>query len=594
MSLLRSGIGFLALSYLLGLLSGAVAAQDLSVHVPTKDGTQLAVDVYLPAGHQAGDRYPALLELTRYWRAQEDALTGKPRASLRGVCRHLLAADYALVKVDVRGTGASFGTRTSEYGRQEVRDGYDIVEWVVSQAWCTGVVGAYGTSYTGTTAEFLAACGHPAVKAVIPGWSDFDAYRSPVRPYGMYPAGLMDAWGRMVRFMDVNDAQALGGSVRRVQADTEGHLLAEALAQHEDNFDVTSSVRGGEYRDSSFGSDTYAEISSLYWKQAIEKSGVPMLVFASWLDAGTADGALQRLQHYSNPQKVLILASSHGGSSHASPFEVGGRPGAPRPSTREQFEMRRAFFDRHLKGIENDVDEWPTLRFYNMGEESYHDSDAWPLEGVRPVRLFPGSEGSLGLVPEGSGERSDVHEVDYGVTIGIANRWSTQLGGPVLRLDDRGAMNERMLTYTSDSLEDELQVTGTPVVHLRVRTNRKDLALFCYLEDVDPEGRVRYVTEGGLRLVHRKLGKNPVLDETLPYHSFNAADARPLVPGEITEVTFRLWSSSVLFQEGHRIQISIAGADAGNFERIPAQGETTLELFWGAEGGSYIELPILD
>jgi len=59
-------------------------------------------------------------------------------------------------------------------------------------------------------------------------------------------------------------------------------------------------------------------------------------------------------------------------------------------------------------------------------------------------------------------------------------------------------------------------------------------------------------------------------------------------------VTFRLWSSSVLFQEGHRIQISIAGADAGNFERIPAQGETTLELFWGAEGGSYIELPILD
>ncbi|MEQ1895142.1 MAG: CocE/NonD family hydrolase, partial [Planctomycetota bacterium] len=166
------------------------ALQQHSVYVPVRDGTRIAVDVYLPDGHVAGARHPALLELTRYGRAREDARTGAPVPSIDALDRHFLAHDYAVVKIDVRGAGASFGSRTSEYGREEVRDGRDLVAWVVAQEWCDGNVGAYGTSYSGTTAELLAAAGHPAVKAVVIGWSDFDGYRSPIWPYGIYAESL--------------------------------------------------------------------------------------------------------------------------------------------------------------------------------------------------------------------------------------------------------------------------------------------------------------------------------------------------------------------------------------------------------------------
>ncbi|MCB0636076.1 MAG: hypothetical protein KDC54_05640, partial [Lewinella sp.] len=90
-----------------------------SFYVPAVDGTQLAVDVYFPGG-EAGKPLPALLELTRYWRSMEDPATGEPIPSLRTIDSFFLQHDYILVKVDVRGTGASYGRRPGEYTPVEV------------------------------------------------------------------------------------------------------------------------------------------------------------------------------------------------------------------------------------------------------------------------------------------------------------------------------------------------------------------------------------------------------------------------------------------------------------------------------------------
>jgi putative CocE/NonD family hydrolase len=121
-----------------------------------RDDVRLAVDVNLPPGRGLGDTHPALLELTRYGRSSEDAETGKAIPSLGKLDQFFLDHGYAVVKVDVRGSGASFGTRPIEYGPEEVRDGYDLVEWVVRQSWSDGTVGAYGTSYTwGTTPSII-------------------------------------------------------------------------------------------------------------------------------------------------------------------------------------------------------------------------------------------------------------------------------------------------------------------------------------------------------------------------------------------------------------------------------------------------------
>src|SRR5688500_12269996 len=89
--------------------------QPRSVYVAMPDGCRLAVDVYLPP--ELPGRVPAILILTPYYRRfapRADAPPGTETSP--GVARWrdlFVPRGYALVVVDVRGTGASFGTRDS-------------------------------------------------------------------------------------------------------------------------------------------------------------------------------------------------------------------------------------------------------------------------------------------------------------------------------------------------------------------------------------------------------------------------------------------------------------------------------------------------
>ena len=573
---------------------GQEAVETRSSYVEMRDGTKLAVDVHLASSRDPESQVPALLVLTRYWRASEDPNTGKPRPAVDPLERAFLAEGYAIVKVDVRGSGASFGTRPVEYGPEEVEDGYDIVQWVVDQEWCSGNVGAFGTSYTGTTAELLAASGHPAVKAVIPGWSDFDVYVSPIRPYGLVASAFLREWSRLVGWMDENATGPMRGSVRRADEDEDGSLLRAAMQEHEENPDVFETVARAEFRDDKMeGGWTYSDMGPLAWKDEIEESKVPMLVLVSWLDAGTIEGALQRFQYFSNPQKVIVLASNHGGQSHASPFAVGDQPVAPQPSGREQFQWRLSFFDHHLKGIENEVPKWPAMRYFNLGEEAYRETDVWPPKGATRMSYFLRAQGSLSPEPSSDEEGIDLYRVDPDVTTGRNNRWMTQMGGPVLSLDDRGAMDERMLTYTTSPFEDDVQVTGTPVVTLHLASDHEDGTLLVYLEDVDPDGRSRYITEGGIRLRHRKATRHPQFDSDLPYQSFTRDDATDLEPGTYVKLEFPLWATSVQLKKGHRLRIAIAGADADTFDRFPPDSTPTFRVRRDKTRPSSISLPVI-
>jgi predicted acyl esterase len=72
----------------------------------------------------------------------------------------------------------------------------------------------------------------------------------------------------------------------------------------------------------------------------------------------------------------------------------------------------------------------------------------------------------------------------------------------------------------------------------------------------------RYVTEGQLRAIHRKLSdEDPPYAQLVPYRTFSRADAAPLVAGEPAELTFDLLPTSYLFQAGHRIRVAVACAD---------------------------------
>jgi hypothetical protein len=511
---------------------------------------------------------------------------------LTAIDKLFLLNGYAVVKVDVRGTGASYGFRKVEYGPVEVLDGYDIVEWIVQQPWSNGKVGSYGISYTGTTAEFLLANEHPAVKAAILGWSDFDAYKSPVKPYGMQSDGFLKKWSQFIDNLDDNNLE--GRSVRPVDADWTGAMLSDAVAQHSENIDVYKAFSPITFRDASAGDSglSFHGGSSLYWREKIEKSGVAMFVMASWLDAGVADGALLRYNNYSNPQKLWILATSHGGRNHASPYVVSNRALDPIPSRMEQWRKALDFLNRYLKGMDNGVDQWPAITYFNLAEEIFKETDVWPPKGTKKIRMFMREGNRLSFKPPEDKIGEDSYTINFEVTTGSYSRWMTQMGTPVLYLNSRNEMDPKMLTFTSQPLAADLQITGYPVITLYVKSTHSDGAFIVYLEDVFENGKSVYITEGGLRVIHRKVSKNPYVNQETPYHSFAEKDAMPLVSGEMAELTFELQPTSVLIKKGHKIRVAIAGADKDNFNRIPAQGTPTIMVARNKKYSSFITLPV--
>ena len=120
--------------------------------------------------------------------------------------------------------------------------------------------------------------------------------------------------------------------------------------------------------------------------------------------------------------------------------------------------------------------------------------------------------------------------------------------------------------------------------------------LLVYLEEIDQEGRSHYVSEGVLRASHRKTSEAPFDNFGLPYHRSYAEDLADMVPGEPTELTFDLMGTAIVIDAGHRIRVTITGADYANFAFHPdpeGQNAPRIEVLRGGERASYVELPVM-
>jgi hypothetical protein len=109
---------------------------------------------------------------------------------------------------------------------------------------------------------------------------------------------------------------------------------------------------------------------------------------------------------------------------------------------------------------------------------------------------------------------------------------------------------------------------------------------------------VTYVTEGELRALDRKLATTPApYRQVVPYRTLRRADARPLRPGEVTELVFDLLPTSYLFRAGHSIRIALAGADADHFSPVPEDLSTnppTWEVSRSLAHPSQVMLPVVE
>jgi hypothetical protein len=560
----------------------AVARQ--SRYLQMDDGIRLAADVFLPAGLEPDRRLPTVLIATRYWRAAE----GQPAGDFeQAMIRH----GYAVVQVDVRGTGASFGTWRYPWSPREVDDLGAVVRWIGEQPWSDGTVGTIGTSYLANTAQLAAAAVSPGLKAVMPKFMDFDGWTDLVAPGGVVNRFLLETWGEVIHSLDMN--QSPGGGplgVRRVDEDRDGSGLAAAVRDHAANPRLDEATRSLVFRDDSIPQweATVGKVDTHRWRVPIERAKTPIFGWASWFDAGTANGVLHRWVSWSNPQVVVIGAWSHGARHDASPFREAGAE--PSPGRAVQDLAAVCWFDLHLRGNPNDLRK-RRIYYYTIGEERWKSTDVWPVPGTTRERWYLGPSG--GLAPRQPAAGSDRYPVDFEATTGTTNRWYTQMGGGDVIYPDRREADRRLITYTSAPLSRDMEVTGHAEAVLRLATTATDGHFFVYLEDVAPDGRVTYVTEGMLRGIHRRLSSDsPPYSQLVPFRTYLRKDAMPLVPGEATELRFALFPTSVLFRKGHRIRVALAGADKDTFGRLPAAGEVEWTVSHGGRAGSYLELPV--
>ena len=195
-------------------------------------------------------------------------------------------------------------------------------------------------------------------------------------------------------------------------------------------------------------------------------------------------------------------------------------------------------------------------------------------------------------VPESRG--NDSYTVDFSATTGNENRWMSQMGKPV-RYGDRRDEDRKLLTYTSVPLAEDVELTGSPTVTLYVASTHTDGAFYVYLEDVGPDGRVSYLTEGMLRAIHRKTA-DPATAPYVPlgvYHTFRRADAQPLVPGEVVPIAITMFPISTVFEKSHSIRIAVAGHDDSLKDKYPRDGIPVLTVERNASYPSQVLLPLL-
>jgi len=597
-----------------------------SCYLTMRDGVRIAINLHLPAGLASGARLPTILHQTRYYRSMElrwplrMLLTGKPfhHITIIARCRkRFVASGYAWVDVDVRGSGASYGGRVCEWSPDEIRDGAEIVDWIVGQPWSTGKVGALGTSYNGTAAEFLLVNRHPAVRAIAPRFALFDSYTDIAFPGGIHAAWFTDTWGRYNDALDRNAPhEVIGGwvkllvtGVQPVQGDRDRSLRAGAIAAHRDNYDVHGQALSVTFRDDVAPSDPYHnelathlepvgtpidESGSInlfsphnYWHD-VEASGAPVYSYSGWFDGAYPHSAIKRFLTIPTAGSRLILGPwNHGGGWHIDPL---GQP------TRARFdhngELLR-FFDHHLKESDTGIGSEPRVHYFTMVEGRWKAADTWPPPAAT-LSYYLAADRGLGLDPPACESSADEYVVDQTAGTGEHSRWRTQLTiGEAVRYPDRSAQDAKLLTYTSEALDHPLEVTGHPVITLFVTSTASDGTFFVYLEDVDARGHIAYVTEGQLRAIHRRLSDAPApYRQTVPYRTFKRSDAQPLVPCGTAELTFDLLPTSYLFQPGHRIRIAIAGADASHFAILPG-GPPIVRVYRSRLHASRIDLPVI-
>ncbi|HEY5729369.1 MAG TPA: CocE/NonD family hydrolase [Anaerolineales bacterium] len=597
------------------IYDGSVRYSD---YLTLANGTLLAYDLILPTNDDvpASEPLPVLFKYTPYLRtftvfdengvnimADSYDLTFKEKAMLRvrywvydrghlmdplfrtKWLEDMVYHGYAVIVVERPGTGASFGTMdpSFEVGAQEADE---ILDWIAAQEWSDGNIGMFGDSWQAQIQFAAASSGNPHLKAIFPVSGSMDNYSSVIYPGGVYNKAFGGLFSKLTALLET--------VVTPVDQDVNGDMLAQALAERagstvgEESSDVFARY---PFRDTlnSRGKKMWEDVFALYpMLDEINQANIPIYLVNGWYDIFTKDMFIWYV-NLSTSKRLLVLPYDHSGlEGESSNFDLGA-------------EAHR-WFDYWLKGIDNGIMNEPPIHYSLMDsseDNAWQTAQEWPLANSETTSLYfsDGKTGSVASVNDGfavstppiSPNSQDVYRVDYSTTSGAVSRWTAvnwERDYP-----DMSANDAKALTYTTAPLESNLLVIGHPLVHLWLVTTAPDLDVFVYLEEVDAKGNSTYITEGTLRASHRLLVDAPYNDFGLPFYRHYESDLLLIQDEEPFEISLELLPTAWRFHSGSRIRVTLAFADADNFDTPVLDPAPEVRLLRDVDHPSYIELP---
>ncbi|MES2902389.1 MAG: CocE/NonD family hydrolase [Pseudomonadota bacterium] len=589
------------------------------VMVPMRDGVRLATDIYLPAETGAAT-FPVILERTPYGKhlpSRSERGPGDRAAMERAeVARYFVEQGYAVIYQDCRGRYASEG-RFVKYV-SDAEDGYDTCAWILAQPWSDGRIGTKGLSYAAHTQAALGSKNAPGVLAMVLDSGGFsNAYHSGIRQGGAFEMKQVTwAIGQAMESEAVQADPARLHALRsvnllewfgRVNEWGPGNSPLSAAPEYE-NY-VFEQWREGAFGDYWRRPGLFAQG---YYEHFCKAASMHI---SSWYDPyarSACENFIGLVAAARGPACLILGPWTHGNRflTFAGDVDFGAAATLHGNLAPDFLSLRLHWFDMHLKRDNAGRGAFAPVRLFIMGGGSgrmnaagrrehggrWRDEQEWPIVRTRHQQLFLHASGQLTPTQCQGGQPSLSYTYDPNQPT-ATNGGAVTSGEPLMYGGgfDQGPASDRgdMLSFQTEPLEQDTEVTGSIRVHLWVSSDCCDTDFTFKLIDVAPPsadypgGYALNLTDGILRMRYRDSWETPTL----------------MVPGKRYQIVIEALPTSNLFKRGHRMRVDIASSNFPKYDPNPNTGAA--EGFSGpvkvacntihidAEFASYIVLPIV-
>ena len=576
----------------------SIAVVDRKVMVPMRDGKRMAADIYRPK--DAAKKYGTIFVRTPYNFNFWDVRNGAPR----DLNNELQAVKRGFAFVEMNERGHFFSEGNYDILGPPLTDGTDAISWIAAQPWSNGKVGTIGCSSTAEWQLAVAAQGNPAFVTMIP--QGFGAGVGRVLPYyeqgNWYRGGavqmLFIAWlygeQNQVRPMfppNTSQEDLVRASRLFDLAPQMPPVDWSKALQHLPEMDIIKAVGGpaGIFADRTEVSTGGAMIRRAPDDPAWYRGGlwhdnmpinIPGFWFMSWYDVsiGPNLAAYNYVRRTARPeiadQQYLVIAPTlHCAYNRATEHTVVGERDMG-DARLDYSALTYAWFDRHLKGEDNDtVKAMPKVRYYTMGLNKWQTADTWPPAGAKPMTLYLASGGKANsLFGDGVlGTSTPAADAPDSFTYDPMNPVPSY-GGNVCCTGNAvtgGAFDQRkmearsdILVYTSGPIEEGTEVSGPIEPTIYVSSDVKDTDITVKLIDVSPDGSAYNLDETIQRLRYREGYDKPVAW---------------MEAGKVYKVALQPMTTSNYFAPGHRIRIEVSSSNFPRFDRNMNTGGNTYD-----------------